>query len=328
LVVKTGKANLLVLPDADEYKSLMKKLGVNEKDIMLRIMISNQGSAIPTSFTAFSEKVHISFELAAGTKVVPMEFLKSNGLLVEMLLKQEKTVKDSRKLGVYVYDRETAQWKYIRSKNEAAVKGKMAFVAMASGVYQIMEYQKSFADIQKHWAKEDIELLASKHVVIGSNDHYIPNTKITRIQFAAMLMRSLGLNEYKGSESSFHDVKPGHWGYGIAEAVKRAGFINVSEARMFKPNEFITREEMVITLIRAIESETGEIHLSESEQQKILNTFKDHSQLNKLAKESFAKAIHLQIIIGVHNQLLPHDTSTRAQAAVTIRRLMQGLGIL
>jgi large repetitive protein len=328
LVVKTAKANVMVLPDADELKSLMKKLNVNEKEIMLRIMISDQGSAIPTSFKAFSEKVYISFELAAGTKVDPMEFLKGNGLQVEMLLKQEKALSDGRKLGVYVYDGENAKWKYIRSKNEAAVKGKMTFVAVASGVYQIMEYQKSFADIQKHWAKEDIESLASKHVVIGSNDHYIPNAKITRIQFAAMLLRSLGLNEYKGSESSFHDVKPGHWAFGIAEAVTRAGFINVPEAGMFKPNEFITREEMVITLIRAIESETGEIHLSEREQQKILNTFKDQSQLNEKAKESFAKAIHLQIIIGVHNQLLPHDTSTRAQAAVTIRRLMQGLGIL
>jgi large repetitive protein len=328
LVVKTGKANVMVLPDADELKSLMKKLDVNEKEIMLRMMISHQGSAIPTSFTAFSEKVHISFELVVGMKVVPLELLKGNGLQVEMLLKQEIALKDSHKLGVYVYDAENAKWKYIRSKNEAAVKGKMTFVAVASGVYQIMEYQKSFADIQKHWAKEDIELLASKHVVIGSNDNYIPNAKITRIQLAAMLLRSLGLNEYKGSESSFQDVKPGHWAFGIAEAVTRAGFINVSEAGMFKPNEFITREEMVITLIRAIESETGEIRLSKSEQQKILNTYKDQSQLNEMAKESFAKAIHLQIIIGVHNQLLPQDTSTRAQAAVTIRRLMQGLGIL
>jgi predicted lipid-binding transport protein (Tim44 family) len=59
---------------------------------------------------------------------------------------------------------------------------------MASGVYQIMEYQKSFADIQKHWGKEDIESLASKHVVIGCNDHYIPNAKITRVQFAVMFI--------------------------------------------------------------------------------------------------------------------------------------------
>jgi hypothetical protein len=227
---------------------------------------------------------------------------------------------------VYLYD--GANWQYVRSKNEAD-KLKMVFTpASGSGGYRIFEYHKTFVDIQKHWAKQEIEWIASKRVVIGNQEKYSPNAMITKVQFATMLARALGLKEYQGDDRSYTDVSPKYWGFGAVEAVTRAGYMDVPNSKVFNPNSTITREDMVVALIRAWEDEKGRTELSTGEIGNILKLYVDLDEINHSAKESLALAIKLGIIKGVGNKLQPKQTATRAQAAVMIRRFMSELGLL
>jgi chitodextrinase len=328
LFVKTTGANVILLPSEDQMEDLFEKLGEKEADIMFRLVVSKAtatGQQVGANMKPISSGVQVALDLVAGTKVASA--FNEKGVQVELLLSPEeaKVVKDSKKLGVYYYGGANgASWKYIRSKNGADGR-KLTFVPESSGIYQIMEYRKSFTDIQKHWAKQDIEWLASKHIVIGTNESYLPNSKLTRVQFAAMLMRTLGLKEYHWGEASFKDVSSENWAFGIVEAVTRAGLMDGQNSGLFKPNTFITREEIVVSMIRAIESETGKLELSAEEQQTILAAYKDTNGLDATTKASFAKAIKLGIIKGVNGELQAHNPATRAQAAVIVSRYMDWL---
>jgi large repetitive protein len=326
LVVRTANANIILTPDLATLKDLIEKLGAKEEDVMLRLVVVEKEGVKDTQMNAISGFVQLSTDLVVGEKVAPL----SSGLQVELQISSEnaKAVKDYHKLGVYQFGE--SGWRYVRSLNDASENLKMTFNPDGSGGgYQIFEFHKTFADIEKHWAKQEIEWLASKHVVIGNQANYAPNAKVTKVQFATMLARALGLKEYQGKEQSYVDVSPKHWAFGIIEAVTRAGFMDVNSAKIFKPGAPITREEIVISIIRAMESEMGEIKVSASEQEQILGDFLDADLISPEAKESLAKAIKEGIIKGVNQtEIQPKQTTTRAQAAVIIRRFMSALGIL
>jgi large repetitive protein len=328
LVVKTKTANVIVLPDLAKVKALVEKLGVVKlDDVMLRLKISEKESVKATSMNAVSKTVQLSFDIVVGERAVPLSFSK-NDLLVELLINAEgaKAVKDLRKLGVYQY--EDFGWHYVRSLNEAA-NLKMVFSPRGSGEYQIFDYQKTFADIDEHWAQQDIEWMASKRVVIGNQNNYTPDAPMTKLQFVLMLARALGLDDYQGKNTSYHDISANYWAFGAIEAVTRAGLVDVDRSGRFRPNKPITREEIVDSIMRAMENERGEIQLSADAQERILAQFVDADQIDPKAKANLAKAIQQGILNGVtKKQLQPKQTTTRAQAAVIIRRFMSGLGIL
>ena len=74
----------------------------------------------------------------------------------------------------------------------------------------------AFYDIQRHWAKNTIDHLASRGVVAGkSNEVFAPEMAVNRAEFATLMVNSLDLDEealslQKGT-SSFKDVPPNFW---------------------------------------------------------------------------------------------------------------------
>ena len=64
--------------------------------------------------------------------------------------------------------------------------------------YAVLEYDKSFADLAGHWAEQGVKELTAKHIVNGTSDtKFSPHQPLTRAQFAAMLVRALGLKARK-----------------------------------------------------------------------------------------------------------------------------------
>ncbi|MEX0973786.1 MAG: S-layer homology domain-containing protein [Bacillota bacterium] len=92
------------------------------------------------------------------------------------------------------------------------------------GKFVAIEFDKTFSDVTDHWAKGDIELMASKYVVKGMTDtDYWPNSPVTRAQFVTLLVRSLGLSEVAPATPTFQDVAKDTWYYGFVEAAFKAG---------------------------------------------------------------------------------------------------------
>ncbi|WP_159886748.1 S-layer homology domain-containing protein [Paenibacillus puerhi] len=190
-----------------------------------------------------------------------------------------------------------------------------------NSVYTVIQSEKSFGDLQGHWAKSDIELLANKWILNGMTDqHFVPEAKVTRAEFAAMLVRSLGLEETKNN--AFRDVLSSDWFAGAVGSAYKAGLIDGYEDGTFQPNAIMTREQMVAMAIRAMKA-GGKVIQADSS---VLNGFTDRSDIGQWSKEAVSQAVKAGVIQGMSdNVFAANESATRAQAAVILKRMLQSL---
>jgi hypothetical protein len=226
------------------------------------------------------------------------------------------------KLGAYWFNETTKEWVFVGGKVNKQTKT-VEFTTDHFSKYTVMEYNKIFTDLQNHWAKEDIELMASKHIVKGAtNTTYNPAAEVTRAEFAALIVRALGLKVDPNAQLEFTDVSQSKWYYGEIATAYHAGIVNGLSATQFGPNEKITREQMAVMVTRAMAYANLNLELSEADIQEKLNKFDDATQIAGWAKVEVAKAVELGIINGrTASTFVPKAYATRAESAVMIKRM-------
>jgi len=113
--------------------------------------------------------------------------------------------------------------------------------------------ERTFSDIDGHWAEDTILALAEQGIVCGYPDGTVrPDNTICRAEFAALTARVFGC---KGTDNEvpFDDLE-GCWARPQIIALTAAGIICAKEyGGSFAPDEFITRCEMTRILVRAID---------------------------------------------------------------------------
>ncbi|MBP1988650.1 S-layer homology domain-containing protein [Paenibacillus eucommiae] len=219
-----------------------------------------------------------------------------------------------------------ATFKTVNGSTEVTIKHR------GNGTYTVIQYKKMFADAGKHWAKQEIELLASKLIIKGTTDtRYDPEAPVTRAEFAALLVRSLGLEEDYLAAKAFSDVSANNGYIGVIGAAVKAGLIEGYSHTKFQPSGKITREEMTVMISRAIHT-AGKRMMSEGSGTGngngagagTLEAFKDSSLIQPWARASVAEAAASGIIQGkTETVFAPGEQATRAQAAVILKRMLQ-----
>lgn len=176
-----------------------------------------------------------------------------------------------------------------------------------------------FTDTDGHWAKADIDYMYSKGFVKGKTDtEFDPDAGITRAEFAAIAMRSLGMTaeSYKGG---FDDVADGDWYADIVQTASDKGIMTGYEGQ-FRPNDGITREEMAAILVRLCES--AAVAVDEAS-----GNFSDDAQISDWARDAVYKTAAAGLMNGVSaTEFAPLSGATRAQAASVLRRLTDKIG--
>ncbi|MEF3306771.1 cadherin-like beta sandwich domain-containing protein [Paenibacillus sp. GYB003] len=176
----------------------------------------------------------------------------------------------------------------------------------------------TWSDIQNHWAKADIESASQLCVVQGpSSDKFLPDDEVTRLQFALMVARAMKL-QAAGNVSNleaFEDRQdiPG-WAAAELTAAVQAGIIEGYDDNTLRPNEKISRAEMITMLIRGwnMSASYG------------ATTFADDADIPDWAKGYVAKAEKEGIIEGrSNNRFEPSGTATRAEATVVLVRMLR-----
>ncbi len=232
-------------------------------------------------------------------------------------------VTDPQKLGIYHYNESKEIWEYVGgfvNTNNKTVSVTLNHFSK----YAVMGYEKTFTDIKDHWAREDIELMASRHIAQGMTETtFVPNGDVTRAEFATFLVRALGLTAEKdGDNSSFVDVALESWYAPYIEAAYDAGLVKGMSETTFAPNANITREEMATMIMRAYNSLTGEDYTKMITTKQI--RFQDESKISSWAHQAVVVANDLDIIKGMTiHTFEPKSKATRAQSAVMIKRLLQ-----
>ncbi len=165
------------------------------------------------------------------------------------------------------------------------------------------------------WAKEEIEYLYDKKVVDGMEEGmFFPQEKVTRAQFTVMLARAFGFTE---GEDFFLDVNPNDWFFNEVRACEGLNIIDGYGDATFRPNNYITREDMTIIAVRG--AYMAPIEIKEYDFPKL---FTDDNDISFYAKDLVYKARENGFVEGDNNFFFPKDNTTRAEAAVLIYNLL------
>jgi hypothetical protein len=198
----------------------------------------------------------------------------------------------------------------------------------SNSIYTVVEYRKLFDDIAGHWAAQDIEHMSSKLLLNGvTESSFNPDGQITRVQFIAMLVRGLGLSGSTAEQSGFADVAKSAWYSSDVAAAAAAGLIAGYEDNTLRPNQRVTRSEMVSMLHRAIlfaDPKFADVSASGA-----LSSFNDRQDIPAWAADSAAALVQKGIVKGKQPGFFAGgETATRAEAAVTVHRALKQLGFL
>jgi len=228
---------------------------------------------------------------------------------------------DEALLGVYGYNEETETWEYVGGEIGPGT-GVMVAEASRPGLYAVMEYDKTFADVQEeHWAHAAIRQLSARHIVKGvSGEEFAPGKRTTRAEFAALLARALGLEAEAGEGTPFADVPEGAWYAEAVAAAHAAGLIEGLTEEAFGPDEPISREQMAVLLVRAYALLTGKEIAAGTDH---LAGYTDGEDVSGWAREAVNAAIELGLMQGKGGgQFAPKEEATRAETAMVIWKLL------
>ncbi|UJF31793.1 S-layer homology domain-containing protein [Paenibacillus hexagrammi] len=185
--------------------------------------------------------------------------------------------------------------------------------------YAVLEYAKTFDDVPaSYWANKVIQTMAAKHWINGVTDtEFAPENKVTRAEFAAILVRALELKE--AANARFTDVEDSAWYAPYISAASDKGLINGRSQTEFAPNELVTREEMAVMIMRAYRY----LELTTS-QDSGHASFSDQSSVSSWAVSDVDQAYAVGLINGMDEGVfLPQGAATRAQSAQVIYKLLQ-----
>ncbi|WP_127580270.1 S-layer homology domain-containing protein [Paenibacillus koleovorans] len=221
------------------------------------------------------------------------------------------------------YDPVTGVFRFVPTVFQQA-DGKWIATLKRNGnsLYTVIENEKTFTDVASHWAKKEVEQLASKLIVQGvSNTSFSPDGSVTRAEFTALIVRALGLDEAKGS-SAFSDVTSGAWYANTVATAYNAKLVSGYEDGTFRPNQPITRQELAVLMDNAM-AYVGKRNASLNVDT-ALNTFQDRGTIAAWAKSAVAQIVSAGITNGKADGAFVADSNaTRAEATVMIQRLLK-----
>ncbi|NQX67245.1 discoidin domain-containing protein [Paenibacillus alba] len=268
----------------------------------------------------------IDYKVILKSKDQEVEITNFGNSFITRVMKVEGAIQDSSIATAVVYDQATGELKFVPSVftvNNG--KTEVTITRNTNSLYAIVQNKKTFDDMVGHWAQKDVENLASKMVIDGTTDRtYTPEMQVTRAQFAALLVRGLGLPT-ETTPSVFTDVAATQWYASEVGTATKYGLVQgVGEGR-FNPDELITREQMVVMMMKAVHLVQGE-----SKPGAVANTrFADQDQLSDYARSAVAEATSKGLVHGkTETTFAPQDAATRAEAAVLIKQAMQYLKLI
>lgn len=170
----------------------------------------------------------------------------------------------------------------------------------------------SFRDIAGHWSESIVREMAALEIIAGYPDGSIqPDRSMTRAEFIAIVVRAMKAEA--APDYMFQDTA-GHWaGPAIAAAYALGWTGGIAEDR-FGPDEAITREQMLVILMRALKM---------AGQPGGATGFTDADSISQWASSAIALAVESGITDGYPDgSIRPKQPATRAEALTVLARVL------
>ncbi|KXG76956.1 Surface layer protein [Fervidicola ferrireducens] len=137
----------------------------------------------------------------------------------------------------------------------AATKSKVAYAA-TKNEFPAVDLTKLTSDVSDKNTKDAVMRLAAFGIVNGMEDgKYHPDEKVTREQFAKLLVTALGMESAAKAGAghvSFKDVAPSRWSAGYISVAAGQGLIKGYPDGTFKPDKEVSYAEAITMLVRAL----------------------------------------------------------------------------
>ena len=118
--------------------------------------------------------------------------------------------------------------------------------------YELWLGGRYFADIQTHFAKDEIIRVTADGIMKGvSESLFAPGSPLTRAQAAVVAVRALGLDRQQ-ARYAFPDTK-NHWASREIAIAAQNGLVAGYDDGKFRPDASVSRAEMAVILSRMIE---------------------------------------------------------------------------
>ncbi len=206
--------------------------------------------------------------------------------------------------------------------SDVALTDSTADQPTSTNVPQIKYPGKTFADISGHRAQTAIEYLSGRGIINGmTDDSFAPDATMTRAEFAAITVRTLGLP--LGTATPFADIVTDDWHFGYVGAAYKAGIINGVSDTEFDPNGTITNEQAAAMVCRAARLLGTENALSDESVRNILAEFDDYTSVSAWARESVAFCYSAGICDRGELNIRPQDAIKRYEVAQMIYNVLR-----
>jgi uncharacterized lipoprotein YddW (UPF0748 family) len=182
----------------------------------------------------------------------------------------------------------------------------------------------TFSDIQNHWARSFIEPLLRRGVVTGQNGVFRPDNSITRAEYAAIITKAFINVPKRRQYIPFVDVPTSFWAATAIQTAFETGFLNGFPDNRFRPDNRITRLEVLISLVAGLD-------IASKIRPDLLNNlpqiYDDSVQIPGFARNQVAIATSAEIVSSHPNTRLlnPNLAAIRADVAAFI---YQGLAYI
>lgn len=201
--------------------------------------------------------------------------------------------------------------------------------SLTNSTYSIIWNTMEFSDVAGHWARELVTDMGKRLVIGGVGEGlFAPDRDISRAEFAAIMVRALGLKP-ETADNPFNDVPETAWYGDCIKAAYQYGIVSGDKGGWYRPMDTITREQAMTIIARSMKLVGLDVQPGNDETEKILSQFRDKNDISAYAKTGIAACIKAGIVSGRDAGFIaPRDSITRAEAATIIQRLLQKTNLI
>ena len=177
-----------------------------------------------------------------------------------------------------------------------------------------------FSDTANHWAKADIDFVASRGLLFGTSETtFAPDGSMTRGMFVTALGRLVGIDAAAHQAGKFTDVPSTAYYAPYVNWAASVGIVSGTSDTTFAPDQAISRQQMatiIMNYVKAVGYELPKVHTEV--------TFADNANIASWAKDTVKATQMAGILMGKdNNQFNPTGTATRAEASAVLRRIVE-----
>ena len=178
----------------------------------------------------------------------------------------------------------------------------------------------AYADTMRHWAKEDINFVASRGMLGGTDENaFVPDGIMTQGMLVLALGQLAGIDPAAYPSVQFSDADAAAYYAPYVEWASSKGIINGTGEKTFAPDAAVTREEIAVMMKRYVAVLGYTLPIAREAE-----IFTDNNKITGSMKSAVQTMQQAGVMNSKGNHLFaPKDTVTRAEAVAILRRFVE-----